>query len=157
MDINYKLILTPQEWKLLQFAPLWVHSAIGLVDGKIDELEADVLGEEIKEAEFWKDPLTEGVFKSLAENIDTIFSEYIHDQRNVWDGLKETHELLKLKIPPTSARAFKKSLFIMAVRTAKASGIWINGKWSGTNVSDEEKDVINRLVAILDLPVKELE
>jgi hypothetical protein len=34
---------TTEEWQTLQFCPLWAHTQVANIDGKIDEAENEVL------------------------------------------------------------------------------------------------------------------
>lgn len=48
---------TPEEWRTLKFAPLWVFAAIADADGHIDEGEIAALGSEVVEGNRRDEPL----------------------------------------------------------------------------------------------------
>jgi len=148
---------TPSEWNLLMYAPLWVHSFISIVDGKVDVAEAEVLSKEVQNAFFWRDELAHDVLKEVADHFDLVFKEYVNDFRNPKEGIIAIAALLGSKVEPEMAANFKKALFLIAVRTARASGGWVGSKWVGNSISPEEKKAIEEVALILQIPSRELE
>jgi hypothetical protein len=147
---------TPEELKLLLFAPLWVNTLVGMVDGKLDSLEIEALVNEIHHASFWKNDLTREILGTLSKDLDRIFPDYAADLHSVKSGLESVNDLLSKKATADDAAAFKKSLFLLAVRTAMASGEWVKGKWTGVNTSEEESKAIENIASILHIPSEEL-
>ena len=148
---------TTSEWETLQFAPLWVHTTVGLIDGKIDSKETDILADELHKASFWKNDLARELLNSVAENIDTVMQSYIDDPRGVREGISEVANILTQKVDPETAMGFKKALFVIATYTAKASGGWQGAKWTGTNISPEEKKAIQFICETLGVSESELD
>ena len=144
------------EWETLQYAPLWVHTTVGLVDGKIDTNETDALADEIRKAIFWKNDLAREVLTSIAEDFDTVITNYINDPRGVKEGLSQVNEILSQKISTDISLGFKKALFVLATHTAKASGGWEGAKWTGSSTSPEEKKAIQFICDTLNVTEDEM-
>ncbi|MDP2954780.1 MAG: hypothetical protein Q8N53_00050 [Longimicrobiales bacterium] len=74
--MNNRGAYTATEWQTLQFAPLWVFTAVAAPYQKIDHKEVEALTKEITDAPFFKEPLVSEVLSTLAVGFATIMDEY---------------------------------------------------------------------------------
>jgi hypothetical protein len=94
------------EWLTLQFAPLWIFSAVAAADRNIDKKEIEALAKELQEAILYKEPLVRDVLVSVATDFSNIMSQYKTDPRNVTTGLQDVADLLDKKVTPQQAQNF---------------------------------------------------
>ena len=125
---------TAQEWRTLQFAPLWAFTAVAGADRNIDQEEMMALAKELAEAPLYKDPLTREVLMSVGANLQAIMTAYRDDSRDVLTGLSDVADVLDRKADADEAQAFKQSMLLIVKNVAEASG----AKW-GDKFSNEEK------------------
>jgi len=142
---------TPTEWETLQFAPLWVHTTVGFIDGKVDTHETDALADEIRKASFWKNDLAREVLTSIKDDLEITLQKYIADPRGVREGLTQVTDILAKKTDPETSLGFKKTLIVLSKHTAEASGGWIGSKWTGSSTSPEENNAIQFIFKTLEI------
>ena len=87
---------TSEEWRTLQFAPLWIFSLVAGADGSIDKKEIAALAKELQEAVLFKEPLARDVLLSVATNFADVMSQYQADSRNAVTGLRDVADLIIL-------------------------------------------------------------
>ena len=136
----YQELFTSDEWRTLQFSPLWVYNGVAAGDNNIDKKEIEALAKEMAEWAKWKEPLVQEVFLSVLNSIGTLMLQYRSDARDVLTGLREVSGLLDRKVTPEQAKALKSALFVVGHNVAKASGGGLFGL--GDKVSDKEKAAI---------------
>jgi hypothetical protein len=127
---------TSTEWLTLQFAPLWVFSAVAAADRNIDKKEIEALAKELQEAILYKEPLVRDVLVSVATDFSNIMSQYKADSRNVTTGLQDVADLLDKKVTQQQAQNFKRAMLLIGRNVAEASGGGLFGR--GKKMSDEE-------------------
>ena len=143
--------LTPfasREWQTLQYAPLWVFSAVADVDGKVDDQEWSALFKEIAEASLYQVPLIRDVFTSISEDVNNILKRYGADSRDVSDGLRDVVEILDSKVSLEESVSFKHALIFLGVKIANASGGGFLGL--GNKMTDEETSALSIIAALLE-------
>ena len=131
---------TSTEWLTLQFAPLWIFSAVAAADRNIDKKEIEALAKELQEAILYKEPLVRDVLVSVATDFSNIMSQYKTDPRNVTTGLQDVADLLDKKVTPQQAQNFKKAMLLIGRNVAEASGGGLLGM--GKKMSDEETSAL---------------
>lgn len=139
----YRENFTTDEWRTLQFAPLWVLTAVGSADGKVDQQEIGALAKELAEWLQFKDSLVQELLLSVGQELQSLMRLYAADTRNVFTGLQQVADLLDRKATAEQAKAVKGSLLLIGRNIAEASGggfLQKKGK-----ISSEEQ---NALVAI---------
>jgi len=124
---------TDAEWETLQFSPLWILTAIGTADGKIDEKESQKFSELMIKLVDAKDDLVREVVISVISSFANLMEAYKADPRKIDVGLKDAADILESKASSHSDD-FKKVLLGLAANIADASGPMI-----GSKVSDQEK------------------
>jgi hypothetical protein len=120
--VSSKDSYTSKEWQTLQFAPLWVFTAVAAADQKIDEKEVEALTKEIKDAPLYKEPLVREILISLAFDLVNVMEQYKRDSRDVMSGLRDVASVLDKKATPEEANHFKRALLLIGGNVAKASG-----------------------------------
>jgi len=125
---------TTEEWQTLQFAPLWVFTAVAGIDNIIDREEAGALAKELSEAIRYKNPLAREVMSSVGADLQGVMQAYTADGRELLSGLGQVADLLDEKAPD-QAEDFKKSMMMVGLNVARASG----GGVFRDPVSNEEK------------------
>jgi hypothetical protein len=138
---------TADEWQTLQFAPLWVFSAVASADDDIDKKELNALAEELKDAPLFKNPLARDVLISVATNFGSIMEAYRRDSRDILRGLRDVAAVLAAKESPDTAQGFKRAMLLIGKNVAEAS----RGGLFGPKISKEEKAAIALVAAALDL------
>lgn len=128
---------TQQEWQLLEFAPLWVFTAVAGADHKIDEKEMGVLFKELNEASLYKEPLVRDVLMSIGSNVTDLIDQFKADPRPIDRGLADVSDLLDRKSNSEEANNFKKAIVGIGAEVARASG----GIF-GDKMSTEEKQAL---------------
>jgi hypothetical protein len=136
----YESSFTASEWRTLQFAPLWVFTAVAGADKKIDDKEMAAMSKELSEALLFKDLLAREVIVSVATDFENIMRLYNADSRDVLEGLKDTADILDRKADQDRIRGFKGALLLIARNIAEASGGGMFGM--GEKVSKEEKTAL---------------
>jgi len=139
---------TPEEWRLLQFAPFWVLSLVGAADGKINQREILALAGEMDGASSYTDPLVREVLASSAYDFTQIWDAYTQDRRSVEEGLADVVALLESRLSPERAREFKGALSGISYIVADASGGFLG---LGKRVSRVEGTAMAQLVQLLNL------
>lgn len=130
---------TSTEWQTLQFAPLWVFSAVAGADRTIDQKEVEALSTEIMDAPRFKEPLVREVLMSVAIDLVNIMEAYKRDTRDLMSGLRDVGNLLDRKVPKQQGEAFKRAMIFIGSNVAKASG---GGILQRDPVSTEEKTAL---------------
>lgn len=110
---------TVEEWRTLQFAPLWVYSQTAGVDGEIDAKETEVLVKDLNELNKSKEPLVREVVDT---NLANLMEAYKADPRAIQTGLTEVADLLDRKATPEQALNFKAAILSIGCDIAQASG-----------------------------------
>ena len=124
---------TDAEWLTLQFSPLWILTAIGTADGKIDEKESQKFSELMIKLVDAKDELVREVIISVISTFANLMEAYKADPRKIDVGLSDVADLLDKKAAAHS-EDFKKVLLGIGANIADVSGPLL-----GAKVSDEEK------------------
>jgi hypothetical protein len=138
---------TKEEWRTLQFAPLWTFTAVAGADREIDDKEMAALAKELAEAPLYKDPLVREVLSTIVNNLAQIMREYAADSRDVLGGLGEVADLLDRKVAAEEAQSFKRAMLFIGHNIAEASGGGLFGR--GEKTSDEEKAALVIVAASL--------
>ncbi|MBD2255300.1 NACHT and WD repeat domain-containing protein [Nostoc parmelioides] len=139
---------TSEEWQTLQYAPLWVFSAVAHADGKVDDQEFSVLAKNISKASLYKIPLTRDVFASILGDFNNIMGQYGADSRDVSEGLRDVVEILDSKVSLEESENFKQALIFLGVEIANASGGGFLGL--GNKMSNEEASALSIIAALLE-------
>lgn len=129
-----------EEWRTLQFAPLWIFSLVAGADGSIDKKEIAALAKELQEAVLFKEPLARDVLLSVATNFADVMSQYQADSRNAVTGLRDVADLLDKKASSQQADNFKKAVLLIGRNVAEASGGGLLGL--GKKMSDQETSAL---------------
>src|SRR5690349_7194486 len=72
--------LDAKDWRELQLAPIWILSAVGAADGKIDKAERAALVEGVNGCAAHSDPFVSQVFAATARNMDALWTDYMQDE-----------------------------------------------------------------------------
>jgi len=121
---------TPEEWRTLQFAPLWAFTAVAGADRSIDQKEMMALAKELAEAPLYKDALTREVLMSVGANLQSLMTAYRDDTRDVLTGLKDVADVLDRKAGPEEAQNFKQAMLLIVKNVAESSGGMFGSKFS---------------------------
>lgn len=113
---------TTEEWRTLQFAPLWMFTVVAGIDRDIDAREMTGLAKELSEAVLYKEPLVKEVLLSVAGDMATVFPAYQADSRDVLRGLSNAADLLERKATSEQAEGFKRAMLLLGKNIAEASG-----------------------------------
>lgn len=127
---------TNDEWRLLEYAPLWVFSAVAGADSDIDKKEGAALAKELQEAHLYKNGLAREVLSSVLHGFSDIMPAYTADSRSIDEGLEDVASLLASK-GETDAEGFKRAMLLLGKNIAESSGGGFLG--IGSKVSDAEK------------------
>jgi hypothetical protein len=138
---------TPEEWRTLQFAPLWTFTIVAGADRNIDEKEIQALAKELQEAVLFKEPLVRDVLYSVASDFSNVMLQYKKDSRDTIVGLREAAGILDKKATSQQARNFKGAMLLIGRNVAGASGGGLLGL--GSKISDEEKAALVLVAAAL--------
>ena len=138
---------TMEEWRTLQFAPIWVFTAVASADRKIDEKEAGALAKELSEWAQFKEPLVQEVLLSVVNDVANVMAQYHTDSRGVMAGLKDVADLLDRKATQEQAKKFKGAMLLIGNNIAQASGGGIFG--TGDKISTEEKSALALIMMAL--------
>jgi chorismate synthase len=138
---------TVEEWRTLQFAPLWVFTAVAGADRNIDQKEAGALAKELSEWAQFKEPLVQEVLLSVARDLANVMTQYRTDSRDVMAGLKDVADLLDRKAMQEQVKNFKGALLLIGRNIAQASGGGPLGL--GDKVSAEEKTALALIMMAL--------
>ena len=138
---------TVEEWRTLQFAPLWVFAAVAGADRKIDEKEAGALAKELSEWARFKEPLVQEVLLSVVNDIANVTPQYHTDSRDVMAGLQDVADLLDRKATQEQVKNFKGAMLPIGQNIAQASGGGVFG--IGDKVSSEEKTALALIMMAL--------
>jgi len=112
---------TLQEWRTLQFAPLWVFSAVAAADGNVEEKEFEILARELSEAHLYKNLLARDVLLSVANEFAKVLPDYGADPRDVVNGLKEVADILDRKVSPQDRYEFKRAMLGLGYNVVETS------------------------------------
>ncbi len=131
----FRQFYSMDEWRTLQFAPLWVFTAISAANKKVSKKEITALAKEISEAHLYKEPLVQEVLGSVGSDFESVFREYQADSRDVMRGLSDVADLLESKAEAEQAKNFKMAVLLMGRNIAEASvgGFLGMGKKMGDN------------------------
>lgn len=141
---------TAEEWRTLQFAPIWAFSLTAGVDGEIDSKETGAFVNQLTELAKSKEPLIREVLDS---NIANLMEAYKADPRAVIAGLKDVVELLDRKATQEQAESFKRTMLSIGRNISQASG---GGLFSVTGKVSAAEETAFALLAMT-LRVPELE
>jgi hypothetical protein len=114
---------TSEEWRTLQFAPLWVLISVGGLDPNRDNKEVVAFLKE--EALLYKGELAGELLSSLVSDFNAIFKEflaYAKSQPDYLRSLGEIADILESKATPDEARKFKGAMILVGTKIAEASG-----------------------------------
>ncbi len=113
---------TTEEWRTLQFAPLWMFTVVAGIDRDIDAKEMTGLAKELSEAVLYKEPLVKEVLLSVAGDLANVFPAYQADSRDVLGGLSNAADILERKATSEQAEGFKRAMLLLGKNIAEASG-----------------------------------
>ena len=137
---------TEQEWRTLQFAPLWTFEAVAGADRNIDEEETAELVRQLQRATAFRSELVRDVCAPLADDWETMLDRCRADDRGIDGGLAEVADLLDSKVSVTDAILFKEAMLGLGLAVANASG----GLFGlGSKVSAVEKKALKRVADAL--------
>jgi nucleotide-binding universal stress UspA family protein/tellurite resistance protein len=141
--------LSAQDWHELELAPIWILSAVGAADGKIDSSERAALHDGISRCTSHSDPFVRGVFERVSLNFDTIWQTYTADERFAVNALRTVAEVLGRTAEPAQALHFKQTLVTLGIEVADASGgvLGVGGKRSKA-----ERAALNDVAKALGMP-----
>lgn len=126
--MSFRQLYTTSEWQTLQFAPLWVLSAMtgaistGGAGQSALENQIKALAKEIGEASLFKDPLAREVLMSLGTQFGSLWEQYGRDSRNVEQGLQDVAQILSRKASSEQSQGFKAAMLFIGDNIAKAAG-----------------------------------
>jgi hypothetical protein len=152
--MSYQESFSVKEWCTLQFAPLWVFTAVAGADGNIDSKEIAALAKSIQHAPLLRNDLAREVFLGIATNLPRTMQAFHADGRKVDAGLRQVADLLDQRIGPQMANDFKMTLVAVGMQIAMASGPWF--RWGTGKVSDEEKLALALVASCLRLSMEQL-
>jgi len=118
----FKDSLTTEEWRTLQFGPLWVFGIVAAIDSKIETKEVAALAKELAEAGLYKEPLAAEVYGSVSSDFANVMQLFTADARDPLRGLSEVANLLDQKVTPDHANGFKRALMLLGHNVAIATG-----------------------------------
>jgi len=151
----YRQLFTPEEWKTLQYAILWVFHAIAEVDGVIDEAEGKALFEAMKGGIYYTNELMKELMAEVNNDPQALIAEFEKNPRGISMGLKDSAELVEKKLSPEAALDFKRTLLFMGATFARASGE-TSGETANPRISRTEQAAILTVAAILRLSPEEM-
>ena len=149
------LELNDHEWHTLLFAPLWVFMAVAGADGSVDDAELAALGRVLEKSLYLPDDLLRELLGTIARDLRTVFQDFKADSRSVDEGLAEVGHMLDSKLLADHAVEYKRTLFALGDRVARASGGGLLG--IGGRVSVAEKEVLLTVAGLLGLTAEHLE
>jgi len=123
---------TADEWQLLEFAPLWVFTAVAGADRNIDKKEMMAFAKELAESQLFKNDLAQEVLSSTGRGLDKTMPAFGADSRTIDGGLGEVADLLDAK-NEADAEGFKRALILVGRNIAESSGGGILGLGSKTS------------------------
>lgn len=112
---------TTEEWRTLQFAPLWVFEMTASADGKVESFELRAMEKVFSEWAQFKDPLAQEVLQSINSNLKNVEDLFDADPRRSEAGLKDVVDLLDRKTTTEQAESFKRAMLSVFRPIAKAS------------------------------------
>jgi hypothetical protein len=112
---------TTEEWRTLQFAPLWAYSIVAGIEGDVDDAERIALAAELARAASNEDPLVREILGSVARDEASVVPAYNADPRDPVSGLGDVANVLG-RAAPAQAEAFKHAVLELARTVAGASG-----------------------------------
>jgi len=127
---------TLDEWRQLQYTPIWTFVAVAGVDCEIHHQEVQALARELAEAHLYREPLVREVLTAAGEDLSHLLPEAKIDGESVLDGLERAAEILDGKTAHREAEHFKKAMLLIAKKVAEASGGFLG---FGRKVSKEEQ------------------
>lgn len=136
----FRDLFKKEEWETLEISVMWMFQAIAGADKKIDIQELDALSFVKDNAHKLDSELLKEILSSVKYNFDDITSIYKFDNREIKSGLREMAEILIQKISSEEALLFKKSLLVLGMYIAFASGDVLSSK-----MSNEESQTIVEL------------
>jgi hypothetical protein len=127
-----------EEWRHLQYVPLWVFFTVAGSDGKFDKKELMAFDKALQEALLQPEPLVRDILLATRENIDELLPESMEklaavDMVAMWNWVAD---LLQIKAGPEQAGAVKDAMLGVGWRVAAASGGFLG---LGSKVSPEER------------------
>ena len=138
---------TSQEWRTLQFAPLWVFTAVAAADGKVDEKEFEILARELSEAHLYKNRLARDVLFSVANEFTKVLPDYGADRRNIINGLKEVADILDRKMSPQDVYEFKRALLGLGYNVVESSSKGVLG--FGKKARDQKHQALDAAALLM--------
>jgi len=119
--MDFQASFSPEEWRTLQFAFLWVFHAVSGADGRVDPKEIDTICREIDRASAPEAPLAHEVLQTMERDFVRLYIQYRHDPRHPLKGLEGVADLLDRKTPADLAAGFKAALVRMGRGVAASS------------------------------------
>ncbi|HEY4688703.1 MAG TPA: hypothetical protein VIK33_05280 [Anaerolineae bacterium] len=145
--MNNRSLFTADEWRTLQFAPLWVFTAVAGADRSVDEKEVAALAKEIADWALYKEPLVQEILLSVALDLSNMMAQYRADSRNVMTGLSNVADVLDRKATVDQAKNFKGAMVLLGRNIAQASGGGLFG--AGDKMSGDEKAALGLIILSL--------
>lgn len=112
--------IAEDDWRTLQFAPLWVFGLVAGADGKITRKEIDVLERLVRESATLRGRLVREVLVSTAVDFDTVMAAFGEAAVPFDEGLPKVAEVLE-RVPRDEAVMFKGTLVGLAAQVAFAT------------------------------------
>ncbi len=139
---------TATDWQTLQFAPLWMFTAVAAADKQVDKKEMEALATSIASAPLFKEPLVSEVLTSVAVGFSSILDDYNKDKRDVLQGLRDVASVLATNATADQSANFKRAMLMVGTDVAKASGTTL---FHRDPVSNEEKAALVMAAMALDV------
>ena len=134
---------TPGEWRTLQFAPLWMFSAVIGAYGHFDQREYRAFVQTLELATTAPGQLTREVLGLVAAAPGRLTQAYGTDERSIGVGLSQVAAVLE-KAPPDEAVMFKAMLVSgIGAGVARARGRF------GRQISEEDAKTLTLVAQLL--------
>lgn len=145
--MSSQTLFSSNEWRTLQFTPLWVFGAVATADGKIDKKEVAALAAELAQAPLYKEILARDVMLSLGTDFSNLFHLFGSDGRNVVQGLTEVANILDRKVSPQTAYNFKASMLMIGYNVSESTGKGFLGM--GQKALDQKHQALDAVAMIM--------
>lgn len=110
---------TQDEWSTMLTTPLWTFAAVAGMDDEITEDEWETLGNGLRNAHKFENPVTRGVFKDLRKDFDEIVEEWADDDTELGDALSAIADIVEEKEDEETATRFKADMIVLAVMVSR--------------------------------------
>ena len=137
------------EWKALEFGPLWAFMAVAAQDGHLDPPEKEALVVALSSTDSVQGNLGREVMNSVSAAKNAVFQAWEADDRSPAEGFAAIVKVLA-KVDADEANRYKGLLVWLAVEVARAGGTWRGG-----TVSSEERHAIEEVAQYLGFNVSE--